>query len=106
VFLPKGCREAHRPWHIKLYGSAWYPYLLSFIRPRVRDGRGQNSRQVDNLTRLRSRSYSFKVYVFATFAGPFLTLSRALDATLLFLLLFFFAGTFSLAFIYAFCLRA
>jgi hypothetical protein len=37
-FLPKGCREAQRPWHIKLYGSAWYPYLSSFIRPRVRMG--------------------------------------------------------------------
>ena len=40
------------------------------------------------------------------FAGPFLTFGRALDATLLLLLYFLFAGTFSLAFIHAFCLRA
>jgi hypothetical protein len=54
---------------------------------------------------LRSWNYSFKVDVFATFAGGFLALSRALDATLLLLPLFLFAGTFSLAFIHALCLR-
>jgi hypothetical protein len=82
------------------------PLSVEFYSTKGADGRGQNSGQVDNLTRLRSRNYSFKIYAFATFAGPFLTLSRALDATLLFLLLFLFAGTFSLAFIHAFCLRA
>ena len=55
---------------------------------------------------MRSRNYSFKVYVFAAYAGSFLALSRALDATLLLLRLFLSAGTFSLAFIHAFCLRA
>ena len=67
---------------------------------------GRNSGQFDNLTGLRSRNYSFEVGVFAAFTGPFLTFSYALDATLLLLLYFLFAGTFSLAFIHAFCLRA
>ncbi len=70
------------------------------------DGPGGDSGQVDNLTRLRSRNHSLKVCVFATFAGPFLTFGGALDATLLLLLLFLSAGTFSWAFIHAFYLCA
>jgi hypothetical protein len=65
----------------------------------------RNSGQVDNLAGLRSRNHSLKVCVFAL-AGPFLTFGSALDATLLLLLYFLFAGTFSLAFIHPFCLRA
>jgi hypothetical protein len=64
-----------------------------------------NSGQVDNLAGLRSRNHSLKVCVFAL-AGPFLTFGSALDATLLLLLYFLFASTFSLAFIHPFCLRA
>jgi len=82
------------------------PLSVEFYSTKGADGRGQNSGQVDNLTRLRSRNYSFKVYVFVTFAGAFLALNHALDATLLFLLLFLSAGTFSLAFIHALCLPA
>ena len=67
---------------------------------------GDNSGQIDNLTGLRSWNHFLEVCIFAAFAGPFLTLSRALDATLLLLPLFLSAGTFSLAFIHAFCLRA
>jgi hypothetical protein len=38
------------------------------------------------LAGLRSRNHSVEVCVFAAFAGPFLTFSRALNATLLLLL--------------------
>jgi hypothetical protein len=69
----------------------------------VRNGSGENSGQVDNLTRLRSRNHSLEVRVFAAFDAPFLAFSRALDATLLLLLLFVPADTFSLAFFHAFC---
>src|SRR5690348_3728461 len=65
----------------------------------------RNSGQVENLTGLRSRNHPLEVCVLAVFAGPFLTFSRALDPTLLLLLLFLSADAFSLAFIHAFCLR-
>jgi hypothetical protein len=79
---------------------------IEFYSTTHADGRVQNSGQIDDLTGLRARNYSFKVYVFAAFADTFLAFSRALDTTLLLLLLFLSAATFSLAFIHAFCLRA
>jgi len=66
---------------------------------------GDNSGQIDNLTELRSWNHLLEVCIFAAFAGPFLTFSSALDATLLLLLLFLSAGPFSLAFVHAFRLR-
>jgi hypothetical protein len=77
-------------------------YVSGLIRRRGPDGSGQNSGQVDNLTRLRSWNHSLEVCVFTAFKGSFLTFSRALDATLLLLLLFLSAGAFSLAFVHAF----
>jgi hypothetical protein len=75
------------------------------IRPKGEDGLGEIQDKSTHLTGLRSRNHSLKVCVFAL-AGPFLTFGSALDATLLLLLFFLLAGTFSLAFIHAFCLRA
>src|SRR5215469_1717570 len=80
-------------------------YPSSFTRPKGRDGSDESSGQVDNLTGLRSRYDPLEVCVFAAFAGSFLTFSCALDASLLLLLLFLSAGTFSLAFLHRFCLR-
>src|ERR1700746_1586716 len=57
---------------------------------------------VNNLTGLRSGNHPLEIRVFTAFEAPFLAFSCALDATLLLLLLFLFAGTFSLAFIHAF----
>jgi hypothetical protein len=59
-----------------------------------------DSGQVNNLTGLRSGNNSLEVCVLAAVAGSFLTFSRAFDATLLLLLLFLSAGTFSLAFLH------
>jgi hypothetical protein len=59
-----------------------------------------DSGQVNNLTGLRSGNNSLEVCVLAAVAGSFLTFSRAFDATLLLLLLFLPAGTFSLAFLH------
>ena len=54
---------------------------------------------------MRSRNDSFEVGVFSAVGGSFLALSRTLDATLLFFLLFLSASTFSLALIHAFYLQ-
>lgn len=69
------------------------------------DHPGEGSGQVDNLTGLGSRNDSFEVRVFAAFEAAFAAFGRALDATLLLLLLFLSADTFSLAFIHVFRLR-
>src|ERR1700736_1172809 len=70
-----------------------------------RNGSAGSLGQIDNLTRLRSRNHTLEVCVFAAFDPPFLAFCRTLGATLLLLLLFLSAGTFSLAFIHAFRLR-
>jgi hypothetical protein len=65
-------------------------------------GAGENSGEIDNLTWLRSWNDTLEVRVFTAFKGSSLTFSLTCDATLLLLLLFLFAGTFSLAFVHAF----
>lgn len=57
------------------------------------------------MARLRSGNHPGKVGVLVAFQGAFLAFSFALGATLLFLLLFLSAGTFSLAFFHPSSLR-
>jgi hypothetical protein len=85
--------------------SAGSTLLSISIRPDAPNGVAEKSGHVDNLTRLGSRNYSVKVRVFA-FGDALLAFSRTLDPTLLLLLLLLSAGSFSLTFIHAFCLRA
>ena len=75
------------------------------VRPRQYDESGEGLGYVDDLTRLRSRNYSFEVRVLAALKGSFPAFSLACGATLLLLLLFLFTRPFFLAFFHAFRLR-